>query len=92
MTAVEQLFSSGRVVDLILVVMVVEAAWLMTRPGFRSAAARLDILVALAPGALILLALRAAMTGADWRWIALALAASFPAHMLDLQRRRPGRR
>jgi hypothetical protein len=90
--AVEQLFTTGRAVDLILAVMFVEAAWLMSRPSFRTPTARLDLLVALAPGALILLALRAALTGADWRWIALALAASFPAHILDLQRRRPGRR
>lgn len=38
----------------------------------------------LLPGALMMLALRAALTGADWRWTALALALSFPAHIADL--------
>ncbi|MET3827605.1 MULTISPECIES: hypothetical protein [Sphingomonas] len=42
----------------------------------------------LLPGAMMLLALRAALTGLAWPWIALALAASFPAHLADLARRR----
>jgi hypothetical protein len=37
---------------------------------------------------MMLLALRAALTGLAWPWIALALAASFPAHLADLARRR----
>jgi len=44
-------------------------------------------LLRLLPGALILVALRAALTGADWRWIAAALALSFPAHVADLVHR-----
>jgi uncharacterized membrane protein YeaQ/YmgE (transglycosylase-associated protein family) len=38
-------------------------------------------------GALILLAARAAITGADWPMIALPLALSFPVHLADLRRR-----
>jgi hypothetical protein len=49
--------------------------------GGRAAALRL------LPGALMLLALRAALLGLCWPWIALALAASFPAHLADLRRR-----
>ena len=85
-------FLSGRVVDLILLVMLLEAAWLLSRPANRSRAAALNVVVALAPGICLLLALRVALTGGDWRLIALALSASFPFHILDLQRRRPGRR
>ena len=45
----------------------------------------------LLPGALMVLALRAALIGADWVWIALPLALSFPFHLADLSRRgRPG--
>jgi hypothetical protein len=41
----------------------------------------------LLPAAMMMLALRGALTGAEWRWIALPLAAAFPIHMLDLARR-----
>ena len=36
------------------------------------------------PGALMILALRGALTGAEWHWIALPLLLSFPAHLADL--------
>ena len=36
----------------------------------------------------MLLALRSALTGASWPWIAAPLAASFPFHIADLLRRR----
>jgi hypothetical protein len=79
----EWLIRSGHAVDLILLVMLAEAAWL--RLGRRIAP--LDIALALLPGALILLAARAALTGADWPMIALPLALSFPVHLADLRRR-----
>jgi hypothetical protein len=77
-------FASGTAVDLILGVLVVEFIWLVRQRGAR---AWLDILLALGPGAMILLALRAALTGAGLPWIGLALAASFPVHLADLHRR-----
>lgn len=46
------------------------------------------IVLAFLPGALILLAVRAALTASGWPWVALALAAAFPAHLADLRRRR----
>jgi len=36
------------------------------------------------PGVFLLVALRLALTGADWLWIALAVAASFPFLITDL--------
>lgn len=48
-------------------------------------------LVRLLPGALMIVALRGAMTGAYWPWIALPLALSFPAHLADLALARPQR-
>nr|WP_295663100.1 hypothetical protein [Polymorphobacter sp.] len=76
------LFASGHAVDIVLAVMLVEMIVLIV---LRSKAA--TIIVAFLPGALILLAVRAALTGAGWQWIALALAASFPAHIADMRRR-----
>ncbi len=40
----------------------------------------------LAPGMLMLVALRAALTGLDWRWIAVPLIVSLPVHLADLAR------
>lgn len=82
-------FSSGHVVDLILIVITLEAIWLLRRREARTTRRIIDVALALAPGVCLLLALRAALVGADWPWIALALAASFPVHLLDLQRRSP---
>jgi hypothetical protein len=79
---------SGHIVDLILAVLVAElltAAFWRRRGDVRARIATLGI--AALPGAFLLLALRAALNGAGWAWIALWLAASFPAHLLDLWRR-----
>lgn len=76
-------FASGRVVDLVIVVIALEALWIVLRR-------RGDVpgkLLALVPGVLILLALRAALTGAGWPVIAFWLALSFPVHLADMVRR-----
>lgn len=75
-------FASGHAVDLVLVVMLAEAVYLKTRGWLAG-----DIALLLLPGALMLLALRAALTDASWEWVALPLALSFPVHMLDVKRR-----
>lgn len=77
------LFASGHAVDLVLGVMAVELVWLTTRRGWRVS----DALLRLGPGALMLVALRAALVQLDWRWIALPLLLSFPIHLADLARR-----
>lgn len=66
-----------------LAVIALELLWL-TRKGWRVG----DALLRLAPGALLLVALRASLTGLDWRWIALPLLLSFPVHLADLTRRK----
>ena len=73
------LFLGEGAADIVLLAMAIELG-LLVRGGrpLRDAAA------AILPGALIALALRAAMTGADWRWIALPLALSLPLHLADL--------
>ena len=82
MSAMGWLFASGHAVDIVLAVIAVELVWLV-RSGWRPSSAVLR----LAPGALMLAALRSALTGADWYWIALPLALSFPVHLADLARR-----
>ena len=79
----EWLFASGHAADLILGVLGIEAAWLRLGKGWRWSA----IAALLGPGALMMLGLRAALTGAAWWWIALPLAASLPLHLIDLRAR-----
>lgn len=73
---------------MILAILALETVWLwrVRRAGLATA------LAAVLPGALIVVALRGALTGAPWPAIALPLALSFPAHLWDLARRPPGRR
>lgn len=81
----DELFASGTAVDIALGVLAIEAlilGYLKGRGAFGG------IAVALLPGMCLLLALRAALTGADWLWIALWLGAALPAHVADLLRRR----
>ncbi len=80
-------FASGRAVDLVLLVLAAEWAWLTWRPHAQRHRA-LDRTLALLPGACLLLALRASLTGAPWPWVAAALAASSPFHLADVARRR----
>ena len=83
------LFSQGHAVDLILLVIVAEFVFLSTRRRrFGHRPSVIDRVLAFAPGVCLLLALRAALTGAGWLLVALALAASFPFHIADLIRRR----
>jgi hypothetical protein len=81
-----RLFADGAICGLVLAVMAVEAAVLWRRAG-GSRAAALDLLLAVAPGAALVLALRAALTGEGWVRVAFWLALSFPAHLADMARR-----
>jgi hypothetical protein len=79
-------FASGAAADLILAILAAEALLLVALRRMSAWTA----LAAILPGALIVLALRGALTGADWPWIALPLALAFPAHLGDLAARRAG--
>jgi hypothetical protein len=83
-----ELFSSGRVVDLILVLMLVEGLaltllWYRQGRGVSPPA----LWVNLAAGAGMLLALRAALVGASWVWVWLALALALAMHVGELRLR-----
>ena len=82
------LFATGRIIDLILGLVVLEAAVLAlwrrrTGTGIPTGA----LLINLASGFFLLCAVRAALADAWWGWIALCLAGSLLAHMADLRSR-----
>lgn len=78
----QQLFASGHVIDLILLLMLAEAALLLKLrlPGLGSR----QILALLLPGAFLMLAVRAALTSAHWTTIAACLLAALVAHLGDV--------
>lgn len=80
MSIIAVLFASGHAADIVLTVIAVEFLWLVARGGWSAR----DALLRLLPGALMVVALRASLVGADWQWIALPLMASLPVHLLDL--------
>jgi hypothetical protein len=80
-----ELFSSGRVVDGILLLMLIELAaltWL--RRGPRRPLSVLELGESLGAGAALLLALRGALLGGPWQRIAPWLIAALIAHLIDL--------
>ena len=79
------LFESGRIIDLILVAVAVEALLLAVLRYRRTAGPSLPGLIAnLAAGAALMLALRAALTGAAWPVVAAFMLAGLVAHVADL--------
>jgi hypothetical protein len=85
---VADLFASGRIVDLILALMAAEAVVLAVHYRRTGRGVPLpDLAVNLAAGAGLLLALRAALTGAGWAWTAGWLTLALAAHLADLARR-----
>ena len=77
------LFASGRIIDVILALVALEAlllAWLGRRGGPPLPA----LLANLASGAALMLALRAALVGSGWIVVAGWLLAGLVAHLADL--------
>jgi hypothetical protein len=86
----EHFVESGRVVDAILAMIVIQfagLAWLHRRRGIGPSPR--DLWPTLAAGAALLLALRAALVGAHWTWVAASLALALAAHLADIHRRWP---
>jgi hypothetical protein len=78
------MFHTGRVVDLILVMVLLECvalAWWRSRGAAVDMAALLPTLLS---GAALLLTLRLALSGARWEWLALSLLGALLAHLTDL--------
>ena len=81
-------FASGRVVDLVLLVLIGEGAAIL---GYHAVTRRgippIAVVTSLAPGAALLIALRQALLGGWWGWMALSLLAAFAGNLLDLRTR-----
>ena len=83
-----EFFSSGLVAVFVLVFMVIEGiliAVIFKRTG--TGIAPRDLVCSLAAGGGLVLALFAALTGANWYWIAMALVLSLVGHGCDVWRR-----
>ena len=80
-----ELFASGRLIDLILGLVVIEAIALtvLHRLTGKGVAPR-DLVGLLLAGAFLLVAVRFALTGADWVCIGAWLALALVAHLADL--------
>lgn len=82
------LFASGHIVDLILGLVALE--WIVLAAYHRGTGlglAPIDLTGNLLSGISLMLALRAALVGLWWGWVALGLAAALLAHAFDLWRR-----
>ena len=82
------LFASGRIVDLILLLVLAEAVGLgLLRRATGQGPPPAALLPDLAAGACLLLALRFALRGAAWPVVAACLLGSLVAHLADLRGR-----
>mgnify|MGYP005837170053 CR=1 FL=1 len=80
--AIAAWIESGRIVDLILVLIVLEALWLAW--WLRRRGGALALLPNLVAGACLLLALRAGLSGAGGAWLGVTLLSALAAHLADL--------
>jgi hypothetical protein len=81
-------FANGRLVDIVLIVVALEAviltlSWTLAGRGVAPG----DLLPTLCAGAFLLLALRATLAGAGWTISCAFLAAAGAAHLVDVLRR-----
>jgi hypothetical protein len=84
----QALWLSGRFIDLALAMTTLEwIALVVLRRVRGQGLAPGAIAGQLLAGMMLLLALRCALTGADYRWPLLFFSASLPAHVFDLLRR-----
>ena len=88
MALLEDLVTSGRIVDLMLAFIVLEiVALLLIRRFTGSGIATLPLLTNIGAGTSLMLALRADLTDAGWTWIAFFLVAALVFHVSDLAQR-----
>ena len=90
-TTLASLFASGRIIDVILGLVALEAAALVAwRLHGRDRPLLPPLFCNLASGAALMLAIRAALIGSDWTVVALCLIASLMAHVGEVALRMNG--
>ena len=88
MAALESLVSSGRIVDIALAVLVVEVLVIIgVRRVTGSGVATPSLLINAGAGGSLMLALRAALSGSAWTWVATFLVAALVFHAADVAER-----
>lgn len=90
MSSFTELFQSGRIADIVAVVIVIEAIMLitvkyLTGHGINSG----KVIALLVPGFCLVMALRSVMADEPWYWLALWLTLSLIAHLIDVWLRWP---
>lgn len=88
MDMLADLIRSGRIVDIVVLVLALElillaALYARSKTGVRPYSA----LVNIGAGGSMAMALKASLTGLGWQWIAVWLVTSLVFHALDLQNR-----
>ncbi len=85
-----ELFASGRIIDIILILVLLEMAVLALAHRMTNRTPRLTTLLPnLAAGFLLLLSLRVSIADLGWVFIALPLGLALLAHVFDLAGRWP---
>jgi hypothetical protein len=83
-----EFFASGHSIDLVLFLIGLEAIGLIVLWRMRRCPVPpLATLLILAPGTCLLLAARAALTGAAWGWVSFFLLVALAIHLVDLRQR-----
>ena len=85
MDTLQSLITTGRIVDVMLAFVVLEIIILgLYRRATGNGIPMPKLLVNIGAGSSIMLALRAALTGADWKWIAVWLVCGLLFHSSDI--------
>ncbi len=82
-----ELYATGRIIDLILILVLLEAVALALFRRLTGRGPRIgDLLPTLVSGGLLLAAVRAALADSRWELVALPLFGALLAHLFDLYR------
>ena len=85
MKLLEELITTGRIVDIMVLFIVIEVALILLVRRLRGGAiAPLPLLTNIGAGGSLMLALRADLTGAGWTWVAVFLVSALVFHVADL--------
>lgn len=88
MTTMAEWFGSGRIVDVLLILVMLEIAVIgVVRHRTGAGVATLPLLINVGSGASLMLALRLALVDAAWHWMGACLLAALAFHVADLAQR-----